>query len=180
MAVCLVASSGSTCGLTGDVWAHRYSTGPGGAPVALPESDIRSPSYAAWWDSACAVRMPGPATASRILTVTVSEAESVPFVAVRVNSNGVGPPTSGASKVMVCPVASSGSTCGLAGDVWAHVYVRAFGDAPVALPESVTGSPSRAATRDSAWTASPAGPGGRSAEAEAVVAVRFRLDDHDS
>ena len=92
------------------------------------------------------------------MTLATSEAVRFPSVAVRVNSNVVAPSTCGASNVTILDKVSPRDACGLAGDVWAHVYVRAFDDAPVALPESVTGSPSRAATRDSAWTASPAGP----------------------
>ena len=53
-----VASPRDACGLSGDAWAHRYATEPGGVPAALPESDILSPSYAAWWDSAWTVSMP--------------------------------------------------------------------------------------------------------------------------
>ena len=183
MTVLDAASPKDTCGLAGDVWAHMYVRALDGTPAAVPESVTGSPSRAALLDSAWTASPAAAAGASSILTVTESETESIPSVAVRVNANAVVSSTCGASNVVVLDAASPRDACGLAGDVWAHMYVSALDGTPAAVPESVTGSPSYASWRASAWTASPAGPGASSitvtvtrSEAESVPAVAVRVN----
>ena len=84
------------------------------------------------------------------MTVAMSVAERLPSVAFRVKINFISDSTEGALNVTVCAAASSRDTFWLAGEVWTHRYVTEPCGAPAALPESVTESPSRAATMDSA------------------------------
>ena len=142
VAICSVAPLGSTGGFAGEVWAHTYVRSFDDVSVTVPESVTVSPACASWLASARTASPARPGSPSITVTVTRSEAELAPAVAVRVNANVVVLFTCRATKVMVCLVASPRNICGFAGEVWAHTYVRAFGPAPVALPESVTVSPS--------------------------------------
>ena len=113
----------------------------------VPESVTESPSYATWLDSAWTANPAGPIVVSRIVvsrtvTVTRSDAELVPSVAVRVKANVTVLSTCGASNVTVRAAESPGSTGGSSGEVWLHWYIREPGDAPVAVPVRVTVSPS--------------------------------------